>query len=162
MLVKLLLLLTIMPLVELTLVLWLHEYSSWQFTLLFVIGTGVLGAVLMRHQGRASIRRVREDLAAGRLPTDSLLDGLLIFVAGILLLTPGVLTDLAGILLMVPPVRTFARARVAAWMRSRFSISAAGMWPGGDGSRSGTSATEVLEAQVTRTYNEPRADRSAQ
>ena len=102
MLLKLLSLFILVPLVELALLLYLADASSWQFTLLLVIATGVIGTLLAREQGWRTWTRIRDELAAGRMPADSLLDGVLIFIAGALLLTPGVLTDLLGISLLVP------------------------------------------------------------
>ena len=51
-------------------------------------------------------------MAAGRMPTSSLMDGMLILVGGAVLLTPGVLTDVLGILLLFPPTRALFKARV--------------------------------------------------
>lgn len=94
----------LVPLAELALLLYLAEIFSWQRTLLLVIVTGVLGTLLARSQGWRTWVRIRDELAAGRMPAESLLDAVLIFVAGALLLTPGVLTDALGISLLIPPV----------------------------------------------------------
>ena len=109
------LLLTVLPLVELTLLLTMGQYTSVSFTLGFVIVTGILGAVLLRYQGLFAWRNVQQDLREGRMPTDSLLDGLMIIVAAVLLITPGVLTDLIGITLLIPPCRRFYRWLLARW-----------------------------------------------
>ena len=131
MLLKLLSLFILVPLVELALLLYLADASSWQFTLLLVITTGVIGTLLAREQGWRTWTRIREELAAGRMPADSLLDGVLIFVAGALLLTPGILTDLFGISLLVPVCRDYYRRRLVAWFKSRFTIQTSGIgsWP---------------------------------
>jgi UPF0716 protein FxsA len=60
------------------------------------------------------------------LPAEPLLDALLIFVAGALLLTPGMLTDLVGISLLIPWSRTYYRRRVVQWCKSRFTIHTSG------------------------------------
>jgi len=113
---RLLLLFTLLPLVELTLLVWLSAHTDWRLTMLFVIGTGVLGAWLIRSQGWRAWRRIRDELARGQMPTDSIQDGLLILIAGLLLITPGVLTDVVGVLLLVPPLRRFIRT----WLKSRW------------------------------------------
>ena len=119
---KLFLLLTILPLIELALLLLLSKYTSITSTLLFVVLTGIAGAILLHYQGWATYRNLRRDLAEGRMPTDSLLDGLMIFLAGVLLITPGVLTDLFGMTLLLPPCRRLYRRWATAWIKSKFQI----------------------------------------
>ena len=116
------LLLTVLPFVELTLLLTLHSYTSLTFTLGFVILTGILGAVLLRYQGLFAWRNVQRDLREGRMPTDSLLDGVMIIVAACLLITPGVLTDFFGITLLIPPCRRFYRWLLSRWFKARFKV----------------------------------------
>src|SRR5277367_3642376 len=71
-----------------------------------------VGAALMRSQGRTVWRRFREDLAAGRLPTRHVLDGVLVVAGGAFLITPGFVTDFFGILLLLPPSRAVARRAI--------------------------------------------------
>src|SRR5687767_1044719 len=84
---RLFLLFTVLPLVELTLLILLGSYTSVWTAVGFVIVTALLGAVLLKWQGLAAWRRVQDDLRAGRMPTDSLIDGLLIVLASVLLVT---------------------------------------------------------------------------
>jgi UPF0716 protein FxsA len=116
MLVRLLLLFTVVPLVELALLLLIADYTSWQFTLGLVLVSGVAGAALSRYEGLRAWQRVHEMLDQGKVPGDPLLDAVLVLVAGALLITPGVLTDLAGLVLLVPPTR----ALVKRWLKRRF------------------------------------------
>ena len=116
---RLLLLFTIVPLVELFLLVKLGTVIGVGPTVLIVIGTGVLGAWLARWQGLGVLRRVSDDLAQGRLPADALIDGLLILIAGAVLLTPGLITDALGFTLLVPQGRTFVRRAVAARLERR-------------------------------------------
>ena len=74
-------------------------------TLGLVIGTGLLGAILMRSQGMHLLRQISKEGREGRMPGRALVDGAMIVVAGVLLLLPGFLTDLIGILLFIPGVR---------------------------------------------------------
>ena len=74
-----------------------------------VVGTGILGASVARHQGLSTLARLRADSAAGRLPTESIVEGVLILVAAAVLLTPGVLTDVAGFLCLIPACRRWIR-----------------------------------------------------
>ena len=147
MLLKLLLLFILVPLAELVLLLYLADATSWQMTLGLVIATGVIGTWLARSQGWRVWSRIHTELAAGRMPTEPLLDAVLIFVAGALLLTPGILTDLLGILLLIPRTRTSFRRRLVAWFKSRFTIHASnfGSWPPPQG-RSGVIDSYVINA----------------
>jgi UPF0716 protein FxsA len=111
---RLLLLFTLVPLVELYLLIEIGGAIGVAPTIAIVIVTGVIGAALARWQGLGVLRRVQDDLAAGRPPTDALIDGLLIFVAGAVLLTPGLITDTLGFLLLVPAGRAAVRKLVSA------------------------------------------------
>ena len=122
MLLKLLLLFTLVPLAELVLLLKLTDLTDWKFTLLVVVVTGIVGSILARSQGWRAYRRIQEELAAGRLPTEPLLDAVMIFVAGALLLTPGLLTDAFGLSLLIPWCRSYYRGRLAEWFKSRFTL----------------------------------------
>lgn len=115
----LLALFVVVPLAELVILLRLGEAFGFVPTLALIIGTGILGASLARWQGFATWRRVQRELAAGRLPGNALLDGLLILIAGTLLLTPGLLTDCCGFLLLAPPVRALLRRRLLRALRPR-------------------------------------------
>jgi UPF0716 protein FxsA len=120
---RLLLLFTVVPLVELFLLVKLGTVIGIGPTVLIVICTGVLGAWLARWQGLGVLRRVSEDLAEGRLPADALIDGLLILIAGAVLLTPGLITDALGFLLLVPKGRAVVRRTVAARLEQRTVVS---------------------------------------
>jgi UPF0716 protein FxsA len=116
---RLLLLFTLVPLVELFLLVKLGTVIGIGATVLIVIFTGVLGAWLARWQGLGVLRRLSVDLNEGRLPADALIDGLLILIAGAVLLTPGLITDALGFLLLVPQGRAVVRKMVAARLEQR-------------------------------------------
>ena len=97
-----------------------------------------------RSQGWRTCQRIRNELAAGRIPTDSLLDALLILVAGILLLTPGLLTDALGVSLLIPPCRRRFRQRLIRWIGAHFRIHS---FAAGD-ARSGHEQSEVIDGYV--------------
>ena len=109
----------VVPLVELALLLYLADLISWQYTLLLVIVTGIVGATLARRQGARAWERIGEQLAAGRMPGAEVVDAVLILVAGVVLITPGVITDAIGLLLLLPPTRRLARVWLIARLRSR-------------------------------------------
>ena len=119
---KLLLLLTVVPFVELMILLRLAEWLSWEVTLGTVVLTGVVGAWLARREGIKALERLRDDLAKGTPPADALIDGVLILVAGAVLVTPGVLTDACGFALLMPPIRRWVRRRLAEAFRRRVFV----------------------------------------
>jgi len=114
--------LTVVPLVEIVILLRLAEWISWQSTLALVVLTGVVGAWLARREGLMALARIRADLEAGVAPTAAVVDGVLILVAGIVLVTPGVLTDLCGFALLIAPVRRFVRRRLAEVLKRRIVV----------------------------------------
>lgn len=116
---RLLLLFTLVPLVELFILVKLGSVIGVGATVLIVIATGILGASLARWQGLGVLRRLTEDLERGKLPADALLDGLLIFIAGAVLLTPGLITDALGFFLLLPAGRAVVKKMVAARLQKR-------------------------------------------
>jgi UPF0716 protein FxsA len=118
-LIRLLLLFTVVPVVELALLVQLGRVIGLAPTVAIVFLTGITGAALARWQGLLALRRVQNELAEGRVPAGALVDGLLIFVAGAMLLTPGLITDAAGFLLLVPPTRAAVRRALVEAFRKR-------------------------------------------
>ena len=116
MLIKLFLAFTLIPVAEIYLIVKLGGILGALNTVIVIIVTGFLGASLARLQGLETMRRVQQSLQQGIMPAEELIDALLIFVAGIVLLTPGFLTDIAGLALLFPPSRT----RLKRFLRRKF------------------------------------------
>jgi UPF0716 protein FxsA len=74
-------------------------------TVAVVVVTALVGLLLVRAEGRHTIQRIQRKLLQGDAPTDELLDGAFLLVAGALMLTPGLVTDLIGLVLVLPPTR---------------------------------------------------------
>ena len=102
---KLLLLFIVVPAIELILLIQLGGVIGTMPTIGVIVVTGVLGASLARWQGLVVLRRIQGDLAAGRLPAGAMIDGVIILLAGALLMTPGFLTDIVGFACLVPGIR---------------------------------------------------------
>ncbi|MEM7393564.1 MAG: FxsA family protein, partial [Verrucomicrobiota bacterium] len=81
-------------------------------TLGLVVFTGFLGAALARFQGLRVLHQIRADLALGKMPAPYLMDGVMILLAGAVLITPGLITDAAGFLLLVPAVRQLLKEQL--------------------------------------------------
>jgi len=104
-----------MPILELWLLVKLGGHYGVVPTLLLVVVTGILGAWMARTQGLMILLSIQREMTEGRMPAPQMIDGVMILVAGILLLTPGLITDAAGFLLLVPPVRVIIRG----WLRRK-------------------------------------------
>ena len=114
---KLLLLFTLLPALELFLLIPIAGEIGVPATLAIIIATGIVGAWLGKRQGLDAFRRIQTDLAHGKLPGDAITDGILILIACTLLVTPGVLTDIIGLALLIPP----ARRPIKQLARNRFT-----------------------------------------
>ncbi len=102
---RLLLLFTLVPALELALLIVIGQRLGVLPTIALILITGLIGAWLARREGSRTWREFRAALATGRVPGDELQQGLAILIGGALLLTPGVFTDLFGLLLLLPPSR---------------------------------------------------------
>lgn len=110
------------PLLELALLIWVGGKIGVAATIALVVVTGVLGASLARWQGLTTLDRFRRRMAAGELPHEDLIDGVLILIAGAVLLTPGLITDATGFLLLVPAVRRALRSEMLRRLERRFLV----------------------------------------
>ncbi len=110
---RLLLLFILLPVIELTLLLRFHGWvdNIW-ITMSLLLGTGILGTLLVKYEGAAAWKNLKARFATGGLPGDELLDGAIILVAGALLVTPGILTDVIGFSGLIPPTRALIRKAV--------------------------------------------------
>jgi UPF0716 protein FxsA len=148
------LLFTLLPIAELAILIRIGQATVWWAPILLVICTGIAGAALARWQGLRVYERIREDARAGRMPADALVDGFLILLAGILLVTPGVLTDLVGIAFLIPPVRTLVKRGAKAWIRRNVEIRVAELHAGfqqDSASASPARVDEIIDARVINT-----------
>ena len=124
-LLKLFFLFTAMPVLELMLLIEVGAQVGAMNTIALCLVTGFVGASLARSQGADVLRRMQGTVQQGGLPAKEMVDGVLILVAGVVLLTPGFVTDALGILLLLPPSR--AVIRVVA-MRTIKAKLAQGAW----------------------------------
>ena len=113
MLIKLILLFTIVPFIELTLLIEIGSHIGTLNTIIIVIITGIIGAFMARIAGFTVIMKIQDNLREGIFPKDELFDGVLILISGAFLLTPGLLTDALGFFLLIP----FGRLIVKRWLK---------------------------------------------
>ena len=151
MLFYLFLLFTVVPIIELALLIWLGGQTVWWLPVLLVIADGLAGALLWRWQGLRTLARVREEMAARRMPADAMVDGLLIFFAGGLLISPGMLTDFAGFALLIPPIRRVVKQYAKLWFLRHVEVRTAGFGAGSAPTGDSRDGDEIIEAKVLGT-----------
>lgn len=103
--------LLVIPLIELFVLIEVGSVIGGFTTILLIIATALLGIFFMRQQGTATIVKIKQNLADGKIPGKEILEGVFIFIGGVMLLLPGFITDTIGILFLIEPIRTlFARS----------------------------------------------------
>ncbi|WP_429885453.1 FxsA family protein [Geoalkalibacter halelectricus] len=117
--IRLLFLFTIIPVVEIYVILQVGRQLGVAPTVALIILTGIAGAYLARTQGFEIIARIQRDTAQGQLPAESLLDGALVLAGGLLLLTPGFCTDLIGFVLLIPLSRDSLKRFLRQWLQKQ-------------------------------------------
>ncbi|WNG45208.1 FxsA family protein [Archangium minus] len=129
---------TVVPFIELYLLLAIGREVGFWPTVGMVLLTGFVGALLAKGEGVRVVRRWQESLAQGRMPEEGILGGVLVLVGGVLLVAPGVLTDVVGLLLLFPPTRKVVAAIVRRRLERRMAAGTlrvttfqSGPFPGG-------------------------------
>ena len=119
--IRLLLLFTLVPVLEIYVLLQVGSVIGVIPTVLLILATGMAGAYLARSQGFQILTKIQNELQTGHLPTQELLDGAIILVGGVLLLTPGFCTDLAGIVMLIPGTRNWLKKVVGNWLQTQLA-----------------------------------------
>jgi len=154
---KLLLLFVALPAIELAILIELGSRFGTLHTIGLIIVTGVVGASLARGQGISVVRAIQSEVSEGRLPADSMVDGVMILIAAALLMTPGVLTDTFGFMCLVPAFRKVVRAALwsrmeAAVRENRIHVNFQGGFPGQPG-------LDDRQERVVYDVDDPRGQR---
>ncbi len=114
----------VVPLAELYVILKVGDAIGVLPTIALLAADSLLGAMLLRAQGRAVWRRFNETLAAGVMPHREVLDGVLVIFGGAFLITPGFLTDVVGLVLLLPPTRPLVRRLLVRRLGRRVTVGA--------------------------------------
>ena len=101
--------LLLIPLADALLLVVLAGFLDWKVVVALVVLTALVGMLLVRAEGRHTLRKIQRQAARGEPPTNELIDGGLLLVAGAFLLTPGLVTDTLGFLFALPPSRYVIR-----------------------------------------------------
>lgn len=117
--IKLLIIFVFVPVMELYILIDAGRMIGIGATVGLIMLTGVAGAWLARSQGLEILRRIQQETANGQMPARTLIDGALILVGGLLLLTPGFFTDALGFSFLVPITRELWRKGLSAWLEKQ-------------------------------------------
>lgn len=119
---RLFLLFVTTTLLELALIIEVGRRLGVVITILLILLTAIIGAYLAHTQGLSILKKIQLELEQGQLPSDQLLEGLLVLIGAILLLTPGFLTDTLGFLCILPFSRYWIRERLKIYLRQRAKL----------------------------------------
>jgi len=107
----------VIPALEIGVFMWIGgKVGPWWVVLLIVL-TGVIGVTLARKQGMDVWKKAQAQMNKGYPPTEQIIDGICIFIGGVLLFSPGFITDTAGFLLILPTTRRPLKKLVEAWLK---------------------------------------------
>ena len=123
--------------------------GTWP-TVGLIVGTAVVGGLILRWQGLQTLARARRQLAANRLPVAEMAEGATLALAAVLLLTPGFFTDALGAVLLLPPLRRTLLRRLLARLAPH-RAAGAGPAAAADGARVIDGEYRVLDD----THDEP-------
>lgn len=128
---------------------------------LWVFVSAAIGLAAARAQGQSAMQKARAELAEGRVPQNTFMDGLLLFFGGVLLILPGLITDAMGLFLLIPPFRHFAArainryltAQQAKGQGARFFIFRSGPGPRGGFDAAGFQGGSDSEGQDSGVFD---------
>ena len=112
-------LLLFVPILEITAFILIGGQIGVFPTLGMILVTAIIGSILLRVQGFSTLSRIQAETQAGKLPGKELVHGVMIMIAGVLLLTPGFVTDTVGFLLFVP----FIRTAIWSWLGAKITMT---------------------------------------
>ena len=117
----LLIIFIILPIIEISIFIQVGGFLGTFNTILIIFLTAAIGVYFVRQQGFRTFQKIAFELQNQQIPVQGMFDGLVILIAGILLVTPGFLTDIIGFLGLVPQTRIFLLAMVKNLFFQRYS-----------------------------------------
>jgi len=163
----------LIPILEIATFIQVGTVIGLPMTLLGILLTAIIGAILVRQQGFKVLNDARNNIAQEKSPVEQVIHGVFILIAGLLLLTPGFLTDSLGFLFLIPPLRLSIAMKVWSWIKDNgsFTMHTSGMTDRNRGSNdenfgninAGTiidgEATEIKEPKSHKTPWQPPNDK---
>lgn len=144
------LLFIVFPVAELYVIIRVGSSIGFLNTLGLIVLVAVVGSWLVKREGLRVWAKFNDSVAQGRVPTREIIDGVLILVAGALLLAPGFLTDVIGILVLFPPTRAVFRSMLTKRARRGSIILGGFSGPG----RRPFSPDDVIDTDGTEPHGE--------
>jgi UPF0716 protein FxsA len=129
MLFKLFLLFALIPVVELALLIKIGSIIGTFNTVTIVILTAIIGAYMVKMEGLGVMYRIQQNMQEGIFPAEELINGMMILLAGALLLTPGFFTDAIGFLMVFPPSRNYIKRIARRYIEKRMSTGEINIHP---------------------------------
>lgn len=108
-----------LPIIEIAVFIQLGSIIGLWPTIAFALLTAIVGASLVRSQGILTLAVVQRRMQQGELPAQQIMEGVMLAVAGVLLLTPGFVTDTLGLVMLLPA----PRARLATYLMSKVVVN---------------------------------------
>ncbi len=118
---KLFLIFAIIPIVELYLLIKIGSFIGTFNTITIVILTAVIGAYMVKLEGLGVMYRIQKNMQEGIFPGEELINGMMLLIAGALLLTPGFFTDIIGFLMVFPGSRDFIKRIARRYIEKKIS-----------------------------------------
>jgi UPF0716 protein FxsA len=152
---KLFLLFTLLPFIDLWVLLEIGRAIGFWPTVALAVGTGIAGAWLAKTEGLRVVRAWQRALEEGRMPEEGILSGMLVLAGAALLVTPGVITDVIGLVLLFPPTRRLAAEGLRRYLtrrmrEGRIRVVTFGHGPAGPPGSPGPAADEVIDVTPRR------------
>ena len=122
----LLLVFVVIPIIELYVIIQVGSWIGAGPTIALLLLFSVAGIWLVKREGLGAWARFRGQVEAGAVPTNELLDGMLILLGGALMIVPGFVSDFVGLLLLIPPTRSVVRKLLARRLRARLDTATIG------------------------------------
>tara|TARA_B100000745_G_C19937795_1_gene316040 strand:- start:106 stop:564 length:459 start_codon:yes stop_codon:yes gene_type:complete len=107
------------PLIEVILFITIGKYIGLWNTIFIIILTGIIGAILVKSQGISILNKALEEVRLNKVPIQSIFEGIVIFIAGAFLLTPGFLTDTLGCVLLIPKTRNLVIIYITSYLKKK-------------------------------------------
>ena len=107
------------PLIEVILFITIGKYIGLWNTIFIIILTGIIGAILVKSQGITILNKALEEVRLNKVPIQSIFEGIVIFIAGAFLLTPGFLTDTLGCVLLIPKTRNLVIIYITSYLKKK-------------------------------------------
>lgn len=146
----------VIPIIEIFFLIKVGEVIGAFPTIILVVLTAVIGAGLLRQQGLSTLARFQQNLSAGKIPAQELVEGILLAVGGALLMTPGFVTDTMGFLCLLPFSRKFIAGNIIKRSSAKFKAGISGGFSGESRGFYRETEDDVFEGEFTEVEVDPK------